>query len=293
MSGLPPYPPATTVTRRRAAGSSGHSCGGRTGVRREHGRDSPSARRVGLGVGLGTGETSRVGDGSGGTEAALTPMGLSGFQNMRALSTRNDEPAAASRRFDSDRDGFVMSEGAGILVMEELEHARNRGARIYCEVLGFGASCDAGHMTQPNERGEGAAKAMRNALVDAQIEPDRVDYINAHGTSTPLGDKAETHAVKRVFEDHAYQLSIYSTKSQLGHSLGASGGIELILTIKAIQNCTVPPTINLDTPDPECDLDFTPLVAKERNINVAMSNSFGFGGHNASIVIGALRNGAP
>ena len=227
---------------------------------------------------------------TGGTEAALTPMGLSGFQNMRALSSRNENPAAASRPFDVDRDGFVLSEGAGILVLEELEHAKQRGAEIYCEVFGFGGSSDASHITQPDEQGTGAAKAMTEALLDAGMTPDQVDYINAHGTSTPLGDKAETQAVKRVFEDHAYRVSLSSTKSQIGHSLGASGGIELVLSIKAILNSTVPPTINLDTPDPDCDLDYTPNTPKPREINVAMSNSFGFGGHNASVVVGKLRN---
>ena len=226
---------------------------------------------------------------TGGTEAALTPMGLSGFQNMKALSFRNDQPEAASRPFDADRDGFVLSEGAGVLVVEELEHARTRGARIYCELLGFGCSGDAGHITQPDEQGTGAAKAMSLALADAQINPTAVDYINAHGTSTPLGDRAETQAVKRVFEDHARVVSISSTKSQLGHSLGASGGIELVLTVNAIQNGIVPPTINLETPDPECDLDYTPNTPRERRIATAMSNSFGFGGHNASVVVGAMK----
>jgi 3-oxoacyl-[acyl-carrier-protein] synthase II len=228
---------------------------------------------------------------TGGTEAALTPMGLSSFQNMRALSGRNDAPHLASRPFDLGRDGFVLSEGAGIMVFEELQHARARDARIYCEVLGFGSSCDAGHITQPDEHGTGAAKAMSSALEDAELTGDQVDYINAHGTSTPLGDKAETKAVKQVFGQHAHGLSISSTKSQLGHSLGASGGIELILAIKAMQHSIVPPTINLETPDPDCDLDYTPNTPRERSIEVAMSNSFGFGGHNASVLIGKLRNG--
>lgn len=226
---------------------------------------------------------------SGGTEAAITPMGISGFANMRALSERNDDPQRASRPFDADRDGFVLSEGAGLLVFEEYEHARQRGATILCEVLGFGASGDAGHITQPDQEGTGAARAMTAALRDAGISPDEVDYINAHGTSTPLGDKAETRAVKNVFGEHAQQLSISSTKSQLGHSLGASGGIELVLTVKALRSSVVPPTINLETPDPECDLDYTPLEPKERPLRVAMSNSFGFGGHNASVVVGQLR----
>jgi 3-oxoacyl-[acyl-carrier-protein] synthase II len=230
---------------------------------------------------------------TGGTEAALTPVGLSGFQNMKALSERNDDPAAASRPFDRHRDGFVLSEGAGILVMEELEHARARRAHIYCEVLGFGASGDAGHITQPDERGIGAAKAMVCAVEDAGIRPDDVDYINAHGTGTPLGDKAETIAIKRVFGDHARNVSISSTKSHLGHSLGASGGIELVISVKALQHNLVPPTINLQEPDPDCDLDYTALHPRQRRLRVVMSNSFGFGGHNASVIIGSPRNGRP
>jgi 3-oxoacyl-[acyl-carrier-protein] synthase II len=211
---------------------------------------------------------------------------------MKALSTRNDDPPRASRPFDRDRDGFVMSEGAGILVFEELEHAKRRGARIYAEVLGFGASGDAGHITSPDEHGTGAARAMENALRDGKLNPDAIDYINAHGTSTPLGDKAETQAIKRVFGDHAKDLSVSSTKSALGHSLGASGGIEAVITIKAVGAQIAPPTINLDNPDPDCDLDYTPNVPKERRIDAAMSNSFGFGGHNASIIFGKLKNGA-
>ncbi|MFP6649140.1 MAG: beta-ketoacyl-ACP synthase II [Pirellulaceae bacterium] len=229
---------------------------------------------------------------TGGSEAAVTPMGVSGFQNMRALSTRNDEPTRASRPFDMERDGFVLSEGAGILIFEELEHARNRGVKIHAEVLGFGLSCDASHITKPDEQGLGAARAMTNALKDGGLAPTEVDYVNAHGTSTPLGDKAETVALKIVFADHAYDLSISSTKSQLGHSLGASGGIELVLSIKAIEEGIVPPTINLENPDPDCDLDYTPNQPRERQLNIVMSNSFGFGGHNASIIIGRFdRNG--
>ncbi|MCH5377880.1 MAG: beta-ketoacyl-[acyl-carrier-protein] synthase II, partial [Planctomycetes bacterium] len=228
---------------------------------------------------------------TGGTEAAVTPMGLSGFQNMRALSTRNGNPAAASRPFDAERDGFVLSEGAGLLVLEELEHAKARGARIYAEVLGFGASGDAGHITQPDEKGTGAAKAMANALRDARMNGEQVDYINAHGTGTPLGDKAETMALKSVFGQHARALHISSTKSQLGHTLGASGGIELVITVKAIERGLIPPTINLDTPDPDCDLDYTPNKARESDLQIAMSNSFGFGGHNASVIVGQLKNG--
>ncbi|MFO0913228.1 MAG: beta-ketoacyl-ACP synthase II [Pirellulales bacterium] len=225
---------------------------------------------------------------TGGTEAAITPMGISAFANMRALSERVDDPPRASRPFDRDRDGFVLSEGAGILVLEELEHARRRGARIYCELIGFGASSDAGHITQPDEQGTGAAKAMSNALRDAGLSPDQIDYINAHGTSTPLGDKAETVAVKSVFGEHARRVSISSTKSQLGHSLGASGGIELVISVLAIQHNVVPPTINLENPDPDCDLDYTPNQPREKTVNAAMSNSFGFGGHNACAIVRRL-----
>lgn len=228
---------------------------------------------------------------TGGSEAAITPMGVSGFANMRALSERNDEPTRASRPFDRERDGFVLSEGAGMLVFEELEHACSRGARIYAEVLGYGASADAGHITQPDEAGTGAARAMKRALEDAQEDPEIVTYINAHGTSTPLGDQAETAAIKKVFGAHAKDISISSTKSQLGHSLGASGGIELLLSILTLRDSIVSPTINLENPDPLCDLDYTPNKARERRITGAMSNSFGFGGHNASVLTGPLRNG--
>ncbi len=230
---------------------------------------------------------------TGGTEAAMTRMGLSAFQNIKALSLRNDDPAGASRPFDADRDGFVFSEAAGILIFEELEHARRRGAEILCEVLGYGASTDAGHITQPDENGAGAARAMELAVADAAIPPDSLDYINAHGTGTPLGDKAETLAIKQVFGDHARKVSISSTKSELGHSLGASGGVELVVSVKALLGSVVPPTINLETPDPDCDLDYTPNVPRERRLEVAMSNSFGFGGHNASVIVGRLRNGKP
>lgn len=222
---------------------------------------------------------------TGGTEAAMTRIGLSAFQNMKALSLRNDEPHRASRPFDMDRDGFVLSEAAGILMFEELEHAKSRNANILAEVIGFGTTCDAGHITSPDAEGKGASRAMHLALRDAKINPDQVDYINAHGTSTPLGDKAETIAVKKIFGEHAHKVSISSTKSQVGHSLGASGGVELIFAIKAIQQNTIPPTINLDTPDPDCDLDYTPNTPKERPTKIAMSNSFGFGGHNASVVV--------
>jgi 3-oxoacyl-[acyl-carrier-protein] synthase II len=226
---------------------------------------------------------------TGGAEAAITPIGVSGFSNMRALSERNDDPARASRPFDSDRDGFVLSEGAGILVFEELEHAKARGAHIFGEVLGYGASADAGHITQPDENGTGAARAMTNALRDAKLDPTAIDYINAHGTSTPLGDKAETVAVKRVFEDQAFKLNVSSTKSQIGHLLGASGGVEMIFSLLALRDQVCPPTINLDNPDPACDLNYTPNVAQQRKIGAVMSNSFGFGGHNATILAGLLK----
>ncbi|MFM8703878.1 MAG: beta-ketoacyl-ACP synthase II [Planctomycetia bacterium] len=222
---------------------------------------------------------------TGASEAALTPIGLAGFQNMRALSFRTEAPQKASRPFDVDPDGFVLSEGAGVVVLEEFEHARKRGARIYAELLGYGASGDAGHITQPDEEGRGAARAMSMALADAGLNPDRVQYVNAHGTSTPLGDKAETAAVKRVFGEHARRLAISSTKSQLGHTLGASGGIELVVCALSIARGAIAPTINLENPDPDCDLDYTPIVARDVTVDVAMSNSFGFGGHNASLVL--------
>ncbi len=226
---------------------------------------------------------------TGGSEAALTPMGLAGFQNMRALSCRTDAPQQASRPFDKDRDGFVLAEGAGVVVLEELEHARKRGARIYGELMGYGASGDAGHITQPDEEGRGAARAMAMALTDAGLNPDAVHYVNAHGTSTPLGDKAETIAIKRVFADHAKRLTISSTKSQLGHTLGASGGIELVVCALTIARGVIAPTVNLDHPDPDCDLDYTPNIARAANVEIAMSNSFGFGGHNASLILSRLR----
>ena len=226
---------------------------------------------------------------TGGSEAALTPMGLAGFQNMRALSCRTDAPQQASRPFDKDRDGFVLAEGAGVVVLEELEHARKRGARIYGELMGYGASGDAGHITQPDEEGRGAARAMAMALTDAGLNPDAVHYVNAHGTSTPLGDKAETIAIKRVFADHAKRLTISSTKSQLGHTLGASGGIELVGCALTIARGVIAPTVNLDHPDPDCDLDYTPNIARAATVEIAMSNSFGFGGHNASLILSRLR----
>ena len=229
---------------------------------------------------------------TGGSEAALTPMAIAGFAKMKAISERNEEPQRASRPFDRDRDGFVMAEGAGILVLEDFEHAKARGAQIHAEMLGYGASADGSHITQPDENGTGAAKAMSLALSDAAMDPTAVEYINMHGTSTPLGDQAETAAIKNVFGEHAFKMSVSSTKSQLGHLLGASGGVELVLSIQALQNGVIPPTINYETPDPACDLDYTPNQARERKITMAMSNSFGFGGHNASLIVGPLQNGA-
>ncbi len=227
---------------------------------------------------------------TGGSEAAVTPIGMSAFCALRALSERNDDPARASRPFDKDRDGFVLSEGAGILVFEELEHAKARGATIHAELLGCGVSADGGHITQPDPYGVGAAKAMSLALQDAGLRTDQIQYINAHGTSTPLGDRAETQAVKSVFGDDAKKVNISSTKSQLGHTLGASGGIELVLSSLALCRNLCPPTINYDTPDPECDLDYTPNTPREREINAVMSNSFGFGGNTVSLVAGTLSN---
>jgi 3-oxoacyl-[acyl-carrier-protein] synthase II len=221
---------------------------------------------------------------TGASEAAITAIGVAGFSNMKALSTRNDAPEKASRPFDAERDGFVLSEGCGVLVFEELEHAKARGANILAEIIGYGGSCDAGHITAPDAEGRGASRAMLNALRDASVDASAVDYINAHGTSTPLGDKAETIAVKSVFGESARRVAISSTKGALGHALGASGSIELILSILACQKGVIPPTINLETPDPDCDLNYTPLVPGERAVNIAMSNSFGFGGHNATII---------
>jgi len=219
----------------------------------------------------------------GGAEATIRPIGMAGFCALRAMSTRNDEPEKASRPFDIDRDGFVMGEGAGILVLEELEHAKKRGARIYAEVIGYGMSGDAYHMTDPDP--EGAARCMSRAIRDAGIEPSQVDYINAHGTSTPVGDKSETTAIKKALGDHAYKVAISSTKSMTGHLLGAAGGVEAVITGLSLSRGKIAPTINLDNPDPECDLDYVPNVAREANLSIAMSNSFGFGGHNATIVL--------
>ncbi|OHB81525.1 MAG: beta-ketoacyl-[acyl-carrier-protein] synthase II [Planctomycetes bacterium RBG_16_64_12] len=228
---------------------------------------------------------------TGGSEAAVTPLGIAAFSSMRALSERNDDPAAASRPFDADRDGFVLSEGAGLLVLEELEVAKARGAHVYAEMLGCGVSADGSHITQPDKDGIGAATAMTLALRDGQVDPTEIGYINSHGTSTQLGDQTETTAIKSVFKEHAASLSISSTKSQLGHLLGASGGVELVLTVLVLERGVIPPTINYHTRDPHCDLDYTPNQARERNVSVAMSNSFGFGGHNASLVVGRLHNG--
>jgi 3-oxoacyl-[acyl-carrier-protein] synthase II len=225
---------------------------------------------------------------SGGSEAAMTPMGLGGFTSARALSTRNEDPAKASRPFDRDRDGFVLSEGAGVVVLEELEHARRRGAQIFAEVLGCGSTADAHNITAPHPDGEGAARAMSLALKDARVNPEDVQYVNAHGTSTPLGDEAETHAIKTVFGSHARKLAISSTKSMLGHLLGASGGVELIATALSIRHAVIHPTINYETPDPGCDLDYVPNTARETRVRRAISNSFGFGGHNCCLVVGAL-----
>ncbi|GAB6067536.1 beta-ketoacyl-ACP synthase II [Methylothermus subterraneus] len=221
---------------------------------------------------------------AGGAEYPISPTGLGGFAAARALSRRNDEPQRASRPWDRDRDGFVLSEGAGVLVLESLEHARKRGARIYAELIGYAASADAYHMTQPPENGEGAALCMRRALRSAGIDPEQVDYINAHGTSTPAGDLAETRAIKQVFKEFAYRIPVSSTKSMTGHLLGAAGGIEAIFTILAIRDRVAPPTINLDNPDPECDLDYVPHTAREMKIEIAMSNSFGFGGTNSTLI---------
>jgi 3-oxoacyl-[acyl-carrier-protein] synthase II len=223
---------------------------------------------------------------TGGAEAAITPLAIAGFTNMKALSTRNDEPERASRPFDRGRDGFVMGDGAGVIVLEDLEHAKQRGARIYAEVLGYGMSADAYHITQPAPGGEGARRAMEAAFADAKLDRTRVGYINTHGTSTPPGDAAEVKAIKDVFGDHARKLVAGSTKSMTGHLLGAAGGLEFAVSVLTIVNGAIPPTINVDDPDPECDLDCAPNRAVERKVDVALSNSFGFGGHNVSLLVG-------
>jgi 3-oxoacyl-[acyl-carrier-protein] synthase II len=221
---------------------------------------------------------------AGGAEMATSPVGLGGFAAARALSRRNDDPQAASRPWDRDRDGFVLSDGAGVVVLEEYEHAKARGAKIYAELVGVGMNSDAYHMTAPSKDGSGAAKCMQLALADAGINLEQVNYLNAHGTSTPAGDLAETQGVKRAFGDHAYKLCVSSTKSMTGHMLGAAGGAEAVFTILAIRDQVAPPTINLENQDPDCDLDYVPNTAREMTIDVAMSNSFGFGGTNGSLV---------
>ena len=225
---------------------------------------------------------------AGGSEASVVHIGLAGFGAMKALSTRNDEPERASRPFDRDRDGFVMSEGAGVVIVEELEHAKARGAKIYCELSGYGLSADAYHMTAPPPDGGGAARAMQLALQHAGISPEEVDYINAHATSTGLGDISETHAIKKVFGNYAKKVPISSTKSMTGHLLGGAGAVEMAACALAIRDSVIPPTINLDNPDPQCDLDYTPMTAREKKVRVAVTNSFGFGGHNATLVATAF-----
>ena len=220
---------------------------------------------------------------AGGAEATIVPMGMSGFAAMRAMSTRNDDPKHASRPFDLERDGFVMGEGAGVLVLEEMDHAIMRGGKIFCEIVGYGNTADAHHLTAPDPDGEGAARCMQMALRSAGLDPENIDYINAHGTATPQGDICETKAVRKVFKEHADSLVVNSTKGATGHMLGAAGAVEMILTAKALQTGIAPPTINLENPDPECDLDYVPNEAREMEIDAALSNSFGFGGHNATI----------
>ncbi|MFL6552215.1 MAG: beta-ketoacyl-ACP synthase II [Chthoniobacterales bacterium] len=225
---------------------------------------------------------------AGGSEASIVEIGVGGFSAMKALSTRNNEPERASRPFDRDRDGFVMSEGGGIVVIEELEHARARGAKIYCEITGYGVSADAYHMTAPPPDGEGAARAMKLALDHARISPEQVDYINAHATSTEIGDLCETRAIKQIFGEYADKVSISATKSMTGHLLGGSGGIEMAACALAIRDSVIPPTINLENPGDECDLDYTPNVARGKKVRIALNNSFGFGGHNATLVASAF-----
>jgi 3-oxoacyl-[acyl-carrier-protein] synthase II len=225
---------------------------------------------------------------AGGSEAVVTPLAVGGFAAMRALSTRNDDPTHASRPWDLERDGFVMGEGAGLVIMEELEHAKKRGARIYCEITGYGMSSDAHHITSPAEDGSGMIRVMRLALKDAAMKPEQIEYINAHGTSTPVGDKTETIAIKGVFGEHAYKLAVSSTKSMTGHLLGAAGGLEAAISALIVKNGVIPPTINLEKPDPECDLDYVPNVKREQKLTHVMSNSFGFGGTNATLIFSAF-----
>ncbi len=227
---------------------------------------------------------------TGGSEAALTPIGLASFCSLKSLSRRNDDPQSASRPFDADRDGFVLSEGSGTIILEEYEHAKNRGAKIYCELLGYGATGDGYHITAPLSEGEGAAKAMEFALKQAKLPPEKIDYINAHGTSTQLNDAAESIAMKTIFGEHVYKLAVSSTKGCLGHLLGASGAVEIIAAAKAIETSTIPPTANLDNVAEECDpkIDYVPNQARQANVNYALSNSFGFGGHNCCLVVGKV-----
>lgn len=226
---------------------------------------------------------------AGGTESCITPMGLGGFCSLRALSCRNDEPEKASRPFDKDRDGFIMAEGAGVVVLEELNHAKKRGAPIYAEIVGYGMTGDAHHITAPDASGESSAKAMEFALKDAGLQPEDIQYINAHGTSTQLNDKIETKAIKMCFNSYAKKVAISSTKSMTGHLIGAAGGVEFIVCVLAVQNDIVPPTINLDNPDPECDLDYVPHKVRRMRVDAALSNSLGFGGHNATLVVKKFR----
>ena len=225
---------------------------------------------------------------AGGSEACIVPVGIAGFAAMRALSLRNDEPERASRPFDKDRNGFVMGEGAGVVILEEYEHAKKRGAKIYCELAGYGLTADAYHMSAPMPEGEGAARCMHMAMKHAKVNPEDVDYINAHGTSTPIGDACETKAVKRAFGASAHKVAVSSTKSMTGHLLGAAGAVEMAACVMAMRDSLLPPTINLENPDPECDLDYVPNTAREKKVKVAISNSFGFGGHNSSVVIKAI-----
>lgn len=222
---------------------------------------------------------------AGGSEAAITPLSMAGFCSMKAMSTRNDEPQKASRPFDAKRDGFIMGEGSGVVLLEEMEHAKQREANIYAELVGYGMSGDAYHITQPDPEADGAARSMRNALRDAAMEPKQIDYINAHGTSTLYNDRTETLAVKRVFGEHAKKVAVSSTKSMTGHLLGAAGGVELIACVQAIEHGVIPPTINYEFPDPECDLDYVPNAARKMRVDAAMSNAFGFGGHNAILIV--------
>jgi 3-oxoacyl-[acyl-carrier-protein] synthase II len=225
---------------------------------------------------------------AGGSEAAITPFAYASFCAMKAMSTRNDAPEKASRPFDRHRDGFIMGEGAGVVVLESLEHARARGARIYCELAGYAATCDAFHITQPDPEGKGLSMAMKRALASAGIQPGEIDYINAHGTSTPYNDKFETLAIKKVFGEHSRSVAISSTKSMTGHLLGAAGGIESVICVKTLETQMIAPTINLDEPDPECDLDYVPNVARAAKVKAVLSNNLGFGGQNAAVVFRAL-----